>query len=325
MLADIIFGWWLQLVLLLDGSLRLATPLIFCGMAGIISERAGIIDISLEGKMLIAAFAAAAAAYLTNSPAIGLLAGMVAGVLFASIHAFATITVKGNQVVSGLAINMLASGLSITLAIALFAEGGQTPFLSGDQRFSAIILPFADSIATIPIVGPSLGVVYRELLSGHNILVWLALLACFATGILLTATRFGLCLRACGEMPEAVATAGKNVAWTRYQAVLLTGILCGCAGAYLSIAHGGGFVREMTAGKGFIALAAVIFGHWRPVPVLFACLMFGLFESLASRLGAISSDVILVMPYILTVVLLAGVIRPPSPPRSLGVPYDSSK
>ncbi|MCG8626233.1 MAG: ABC transporter permease [Proteobacteria bacterium] len=319
---DIFITWWLQFILLLDGSLRLATPLIFCGMAGILSERAGIIDISLEGKMLIAAFAAAAAAAITGSPVLGLVAGIFAACLFALIHAFATITVKGNQVVSGLAINMLASGLSITLAIALFAQGGQTPFLDASQRFSAITLPLAETIAGLPIIGSTLGVIYKELLSGHNILVWLSLVAVVATGMLLTATRFGLCLRACGEMPEAVDTAGKNVAWIRYQAVLITGILCGCAGAYLSIAHGGGFVREMTAGKGYIALAAVIFGHWRPIPVLLACLMFGLFESLASRLGTISSDVILVLPYILTVVLLAGVIRPPKPPRALGIPYN---
>ena len=185
-------------------------------------------------------------------------------VFLSLIHGFACITHRGNQVVSGLAINILASGLTVTLGIAFFAQGGQTPFLKGDQRFSPITLPFADAIRDIPFLGP----IYAEVISGHNIIVWIALLAVVVTSLVMMRTRFGLRLRAVGEKPEAVDTAGISVVLMRYQAVIIAGVLCGIAGAYLSIAHGAGFVREMTAGKGYIALAAMIFGNWRPLQAL---------------------------------------------------------
>jgi len=294
-------------------------------MAGIFSERSGIIDISLEGKMLLSAFAAASVAALSDSPWLGLGAAILVSMIFSLLHGFACITHRGNQVISGLAINILASGLTVTLGIALFAQGGQTPYLSSAQRFSAIPLPFADTMRQVPIIGT----IYAEIISGHNLLVWLALLSVFVTSIVLYRTRFGLRLRATGEKPEAVDTAGISVTRIRYQAVLIAGLLCGIAGAYLSIAHGAGFVREMTAGKGYIALAAMIFGHWRPVPALMACLMFGFLEALAARLqgvdilflGPIPTDLILVLPYVLTVVLLAGFIGRATPPKAIGQPY----
>ena len=245
--------------------------------------------------------------------------------VFSLLHGFACITHRGNQVISGLAINILASGLTVTLGIALFAQGGQTPYLSSAQRFSAISLPFAETMRQVPVIGT----IYAEIISGHNLLVWLALLSVLVTGMVLYRTRFGLRLRATGEKPEAVDTAGISVTRIRYQAVLIAGLLCGIAGAYLSIAHGAGFVREMTAGKGYIALAAMIFGHWRPVPALMACLMFGFLEALAARLqgvdilflGPIPTDLILVLPYVLTVVLLAGFIGRATPPKAIGQPY----
>jgi simple sugar transport system permease protein len=174
-----------------------------------------------------------------------------------------------------------------------------------------------------------IGTIYAEVISGHNLLVWIALLSVVITGYVLFWTTFGLRLRAVGEKPEAVDTAGISVTLMRYQAVLIAGCLCGIAGAYLSIAHGAGFVREMTAGKGYIALAAMIFGHWRPVPALLACLMFGFLEAIAARfqgvevpfLGPMPTDLILVLPYVLTVVLLAGFIGRAVPPRSIGQPY----
>lgn len=318
-------GLWLQFLLTIDATLRVATPLILCAMAGIFSERSGIIDISLEGKMLMSAFAAASVAAVTGQPWLALLVAIGVSVLLSLIHGFACITHRGNQVVSGLAINILASGLTVTLGIAFFAQGGQTPFLKSDQRFSPITLPFADTLRDIPFLGP----IYAEVISGHNIIVWIALLAVVVTSLVMMRTRFGLRLRAVGEKPEAVDTAGISVVLMRYQAVLIAGVLCGIAGAYLSIAHGAGFVREMTAGKGYIALAAMIFGNWRPLQALYACLMFGFLDAVAARvqglelplIGEVSSDLILALPYVLTVIFLAGFIGRATPPASIGVPY----
>ena len=294
-------------------------------MAGLFSERSGIIDISLEGKMLMSAFAAASMAALTGSPLLGLAGGILVSVALSLIHGFACITHKGNQVISGLAINILASGLTVTLGIALFAQGGQTPFLNKSERFTDIVLPFAVQAEHVPV----LGIIYKEIISGHNLLVWVALFSVIFTGYVVFRTAFGLRLRAVGEKPEAVDSAGVSVSGLRFQAVIIAGVLCGIAGTYLSTAHGAGFIREMAAGKGYIALAALIFGKWRPVPALLACLMFGFMEALAARLqgveipviGYISTDLILVLPYLLTVILLAGFIGKASPPRSIGVPY----
>ena len=317
---------WLQFILTIDATLRVATPLILCAMAGIFSERAGIIDISLEGKMLMAAFLAGSVAAVSGSPVLGLGAAIAVSVALSLIHGFACITHKGNQVISGLAINILASGLTVTLGIAFFARGGQTPLLMGDQRFGAIHLPFADWMgAHIPVIGT----IYKEILSGHNSLVWLAFALVIVTWAVIFRTSFGLRLRAVGEKPEAVDSAGMSVTALRFQAVLIAGILTGIAGAYLSTAHGAGFVREMTAGKGYIALAAMIFGKWRPGAALTACLMFGFLDALAARLqgvslpyvGELSADLILALPYVMTVVLLAGFIGSATPPRAIGVPY----
>ena len=310
---------------LLDSTVRIATPLIFCAMAGIFSERSGIIDIGLEGKMLLSAFVAASATFLTGSPWIGLFSAVVASGFASVIHGFACITNKGDQVISGLAINILASGLTITVGIALFSRGGQTPSLGSDQRFMPIDFPFQSLINNIPFFGD----LYSDVISGHNILVYLSLLAVFVTYYMVFKTRFGLRLRAVGEKPEAVDTAGISVIRMRYQAVIIAGMLCGLAGAYLSIAHGAGFGREMSAGKGYIALAAMIFGKWNPIPTLFACLLFGFLEALGNRLqgvellliGEVPVQLMQALPYILTVILLAGFIGKARAPGAIGVPY----
>ena len=309
----------------LDSTLRVATPLILCAMAGIFSERSGIIDIGLEGKMLAAAFAAGAMAFVSGSAWIGLLAGISISMLASLIHAFACVTHRGDQVISGLAINILASGLTVVLGIAFFRQGGQTPHLSNSGRFMSIDFPFSESISKFPLLGP----IYSDLIGGHNLLVYLAFLSVPLTYYVIYKTRFGLRLRAVGEKPMAVDTAGISVTWLRYRAVLCAGLLCGIAGAYLAIAHGASFGREMSAGKGYIALAAMIFGKWQPRNTLLACLLFGFLEAISDRLqgislpfiGEIPVQLMQGLPYILTVVLLAGFIGRAIAPAAIGQPY----
>lgn len=316
---------FLLFVLTLDATIRVAVPLIFAALAGLFSERSGIIDIGLEGKMLAAAFAAGAIAATSGSAWLALLGAITTSVVFALLHGFACITHRGSQVVSGLAINILAAGLTVTLGIAWFQQGGQTPALGSDARFGALIWPGAVAVSRIPVVGP----LYAELVSGHNILVYLAFVAVPLSWWVLFRTRFGLRLRAVGEHPAAVDTAGISVASMRYRALICCGTLCGIAGAYLSTAHGAAFVRDMTAGKGYIALAAMIFGKWRPVPTLLACLLFGFLDAVAARLqgvavpgiGEIPVQFIQALPYLMTVVLLAGFIGRAVAPRASGIPY----
>ncbi len=316
---------YLDFLLIFDSSLRLATPLILCAMAGLVSERAGIVDIGLEGKLLGGAFAAAAVATITGSAWLGLFAAIACSVLLSMIHGFACITHKGEQIISGIAINILASGATVVASVALFSRGGQTPTLDRDERFSPIDLPGAEALADVPYAGPF----YKELISGHTLPVYIAMIAVPLVWWLLWRTRFGLRLRAVGEMPAAVDSAGLSVTWLRYRALIIAGILCGIAGAFLSTAHGAGFVREMSAGKGYIALAAMIFGKWRPWPVLAACLLFGFLEAGANRMqgtplpvvGEVPIEVVLILPYIATVVLLAGFFGKATPPRALGTPY----
>jgi len=319
----------LILVSTLDSTIRVSTPLILCAMAGLFSERSGIVDIGLEGKMLAGAFAAAAVAAVSGSAWLGLGAAIIVAVFMALLHGFACITHRGNQVVSGLAINILASGLTVTLGIAWFHQGGQTPILSGDSRFFAIDLPGAIALADVPV----LGVIYSELISGHNALVYLAFVTVPITWWIVYQTRFGLRLRAVGENPQAVDTAGISVFWLRYRAVICAGILCGIAGAYLSTAQNASFIREMSAGKGYIALAALIFGKWKPKAALLACLLFGFLEALTVRLegvpfpliGEVPAQLMQALPYILTVVLLAGFIGKAVAPKAIGIPYSKER
>jgi len=309
----------------LDSTIRVSTPLILCAMAGLFSERSGIVDIGLEGKMLAGAFAAAAIAAITGSAWLGLSAAVGVSVCMALLHGFACITHRGNQVVSGLAINILASGLTVTLGIAWFHQGGQTPLLTGDARFASIDLPGAIAVVDVPV----LGAIYSQLISGHNALVYLAFVTVPVTWWIVYQTRFGLRLRAVGENPQAVDTAGISVFWLRYRAVICAGILCGIAGAYLSIAQNASFIREMSAGKGYIALAALIFGKWKPKAALLACLLFGFLEALTVRLegvplpliGEVPAQLMQALPYVLTVVLLAGFIGKAVAPKAIGIPY----
>ncbi len=312
------------LVQILESTLRLATPLLFVCLAGLFSERAGIFDIGLEGKLLIGAFFSAAIAFWSGSAVIGLLAGVGASVVFALIHGVASITFRGNQLISGVAINFLAAGMTVVIAQSWFQQGGRTPALMGDARFQRLDLPFAAQARELPVIGP----IYGQVMSGHSILVYLGLAAVPLTWWVLYRTRFGLRLRAVGENPAAVDTAGVSVVRLRYAAVVITGVLCGIGGAYLSTSLAAGFVKDMSAGRGFIALAALIFAKWRPWPALGAVLLFGALEAIANRwpnldLGFITlpNQFMAALPYILTVVILAGFVGKAIPPRAGGEPY----
>jgi ABC-type uncharacterized transport system permease subunit len=313
----------------LDATIRLSTPLLLACLAGLYSERAGVFDIGLEGKMLAAAFGAAAVAAVTGNVWAGLLAGLAVSIVTAGLQGAAAITLKGNQLIAGVAINMLAAGLTTFLGIQWFGQGGRTPQLTPDGRFGNITLPLANELAGVPVIGQ----LYSELISGHNLLVYIAFLAVPITWFVLYRTRFGLRLRAVGENPKAVDTAGISVIRLRYQAVLITGLLCGFAGAFFSIAQGSGFGNNMTAGKGFIALAALIFAKWKPVPAMFTCLLFGFLDALQIRLqsaelpliGEVPVQAIQALPYVLTVVLLAGFIGKAIGPKAGGVPYTKER
>lgn len=319
---------FMTILQLLDSTVRLATPLLLACLAGLFSERAGIFDIGLEGKMLAAAFFSAAIAFVSGNVWIGLCAGIAASVVLSVLHGLASITFRGNQLISGVAINFLAAGLTVVIAQTWFSQGGRTPPLTGDARFAEIVLPGAASrIRDIAQQGPLMQI-YSELLSGHSILVYISVLIVPLSWWVLYRTRFGLRLRAVGENPGAVDTAGISVVGLRFAAVIICGVLCGLAGAYLATGLSAGFVKDMSAGRGFIALAALIFAKWRPWYALYACLLFGFLDAVGNRFQNIEIFAITVpvqlmqaLPYILTVVILAGFVGRAIPPRAGGEPY----
>ena len=316
---------WSDLLLLLDATARMAVPLVFAAMGGVFAERSGVIDFGLEGKMLGGAFVAATVAHLTQSAWLGLLGAIAIGISFSMMHAFASVTKQGNQVVSCVAINIFAMGLTTVLGQAWFQRGGKTPQLPAEARFTAIELPLAEELRGVPILGD----IYYELISGHNILVYIAYIMVPVTAWIVFRSRFGLRLRATGENPLAVDTAGISVNRTRYQALLINGILGGMSGAYLSTAQLAFFVKDMSAGKGYLALAAMLFGKWRPFQAMLACLLFAFAEAIQSRLqgvplpvvGIVPVQLIQSLPYILTVVLLAGFVGKAVAPKSIGEPF----
>ena len=314
-----------DLLTVLDSTMRLSTPLLLACLAGLFSERAGIFDIGLEGKMLAAAFFSAAFAYVTGNVWLGLAAGIGASMLLSLLHGLASITFRGNQLISGVAINFLAAGMTVLIAQSWFKQGGRTPALLSGGRFENITLPFTDALSVVPIIGPF----YKEVVSGHTILVYVALMMVPLTWWVLFRTRFGLRLRAVGEAPEAVDTAGVSVIGMRYSAVIICGVLCGIAGAYMATGLQAGFVKDMTAGRGYIALAALIFAKWRPWYALSSCLLFGFLQAVALRPDLIKEylgfevqvQLLDALPYILTVVILAGFVGKAIPPRAGGEPY----
>jgi len=288
---------------LIWSTIRLSTPLILAALGGLFSERSGVINIALEGMMLAGAFTGAAVTYATGSPWIGLLAAIAAGVFIALIHAVASIRYKADQVVVGTALNILMLGLPGFLSGAFFLSSGSTPQLPIEQ-----LIPRAPIVMALAFVPLTWYVLYR--------------------------TPFGLRLRAVGENPEAADAAGIDVAKMRYSGVLLSGALAAIGGAYLSIGQASLFTRNMTSGRGFIALAALIFGKWRPVQTLLACLFFGLTEAVTIQMqGAVTLPsgepipvhFIQMVPYVLTMVVLAGFIGHSRPPRALGRAYEKER
>lgn len=308
----------------LDATLRVSTPLVLAALAGLFSERSGIVDLALEGKMLAAAFAAACVAYLADSAWAGLGAGIVAGMLVALLHGVVSISYNGNQLISAVAINMMVAGVTPVLALAWFQQGGRTPTLNDEARFTALQWPFADAIAH--------SVVLKTFL-GHNVLVYLALLLIFVVSWVVYKSRFGLRLRAVGENPHAADAAGISVHGVRYLAQAISGALCGVAGAYLVLAQTGAFIQDMTAGKGYLALAALIFGKWRPWAAVSGCLLFAFTDAIQIRLqgvelpliGSIPDAFIQAIPYVLTVVLLAGFMGRAVAPKAIGIPFVKSR
>jgi simple sugar transport system permease protein len=284
-------------VALIFSTIRLATPLLLAALGGLWSERSGVINIGLEGIMLAGAFTAAVVTHFVHNPWLGLAAAILAGLLTALIHAFVCITCKADQVVSGMAINILFLGLPALLSGAFFESTGATPQIPQEQLLQKA--PIFIAFALVPV-----------------------------TWYVLYRTRFGLRLRAVGENPEAADTAGIRVDTVRYAGVLLSGALAAIGGAYLSIGQSSLFTRNMSAGRGYIALAALIFGKWRPVQTMLACLLFGLAEAISIQMQGVTPipvEFIQMFPYVLTIIVLAGFIGLSRPPRALGIPYEKKR
>ncbi len=295
---------------LVAGMLRYATPLIFGAMGGILSERSGVINIGLEGMMLIGAFFGIFGSDLLGSWFLGVVVGVAAGALIGLVHAFVSIQLRADQVVSGTGINFLAIG--ITGYVFIFHYGDQgTP--SDISRAPNVTLPLVEDI---PFIGEAIG--------RMNVLTWAALLLVAILSVYLFRTRSGLRLRSVGEKPRAADSLGLPVLRTRYLAVTASGALAALGGVFLSIGLLGSFNEQMTAGRGFIALAAVIFGSWRPFGALAVAFLFGFSTALAQRLPAFSESTAVLfqaLPYVVTLVVVAGVIGRSRPPAAIGVPY----
>ncbi len=297
---------------LIASTIRLSTPLILAALGGLYSERSGVINIALEGMMLAGAFTAAAVTVFSHSSLVGVLAAVLAGILVAALHAVATINYRADQVVSGTAINILFLGVPALLSGALFESTGATRQLSKDEVLPDLMIFSPESSAVLASV------------FNQKPIVYLAFLVVGVSVYVLYRTPFGLRLRAVGENPEAADTAGVSVIRMRWAGVLISGALAALGGAYLSIGQSSQFTRNMTAGRGFIALAALIFGKWHPVGALMACLLFGLAEAVSIRMQGtvnIPNQFIIMIPYVLTIVMLAGLIRRADPPKALGVAY----
>ncbi len=282
-------------------TLRGSTPMLFAALGGFVCERSGVINIALEGLMLVGAFAAASAGYASGNAWVGMGAGVLAGVAFAAIYALSVIPMRANQIVAGTAINLLAAGATPFLSKLFFSSGRSTPGLEIGARFQSAPM-------------------------------WIAVGLVLLAALWSRSTPSGLWVRFAGENPEALAAAGVRVNRVRWFAVLTSGALAGLGGASLSTFLASSFSQNMTAGRGFMALAALIFGKWRPIPAALACLLFGLTDAVQVRLQGVvlwGSDpvpvqFIQILPYVFTVFVLAGFVGQSRAPKSLGLPYRQS-
>jgi simple sugar transport system permease protein len=313
---------------ILVATIRNAPVLMFAALAGLFAERSGIVDLALEGKMLAAAFVSAAVAYATQNPWMGVLAGIAISVVIALLQGFVSITQKGNQLVEGIALNITISGLTFVLAQFFFSQGGRTPDL-GQARLFDIVLPGSALVADIPF----LGWFYTQFLGGHSALVYLAFALLPVVHWIIYHSSFGLRLRAVGENPHAADAAGVSVERTRFIAMLCAGVLCSFSGAYLSLVQSGFFLRDMSAGNGYLALTALVFGNWRPLHTALGCLMFGFFAALQVQIegvtfpgiGKIPGSLIQMIPYVITVIVLAGLMAKSVAPKAIGIPFVKSR
>ncbi|WP_426195625.1 ABC transporter permease [Massilia sp. DWR3-1-1] len=318
----------LHIASIVVSTIRNAPVLMFAAMAGLFAERSGVIDLALEGKILASAFASAAVAFTTQNVWYGVAAGVAVSSALALIQGYVSIGQKGNQLVAGMAINIAISGLTFVLAQFFFQQGGRTPDL-GQARLFDIVLPGTAALENIPFIGW----LYGHVIGGHSVLVYLAFLLVPLVHWVLYHSRFGLRLRACGENPHAADAAGVNVAATRYAAMLIAGILCSFSGAYLAIVQSGFFLRDMSAGAGYLALTALVFGNWRPVYTALGCIMFGFFSAVQIQMegvdlpgvGRIPGSLIQMIPYVVTVIVLAGLMAKSVAPKALGRPFVKSR
>jgi general nucleoside transport system permease protein len=295
---------------LIAAMLRFATPLVFAAMGGMLCERSGVINIGLEGMMLMGAFFGIFVADLAGSWFVGAAAGMAAGGVLAIVHAVFSIALRADQVVSGFAVNFLAFGITGYIFIAHYGDQG-TP---GDvPRVPELTLP---GIEDLDFFGVAVG--------SASLLTWVALLLVPLLALYMFRTASGLRLRSVGEKPRAADSVGVPVIRTRYMAVIASGLLAGLGGVYLSVGLVGSFNEGMTDGRGYIALAAVIFGSWRPYGALAAALLFGFSSAVAQRLPAFSESLAVLfqaLPYVLVLIVVAGLIGRSRPPAAIGVPY----
>ncbi len=281
--------------------IRVSTPLILAALGGLLSERSGVINIALEGLMLLGAFTSAMVTYYTHSPWSGALAGMSASILLSTVYCFSVIELRANQIVAGTAINLLSFGLVPFLSKIIFGSAGSTPGI-----------PIAERFRSAPI--------------------WFALILPFMIHFWMKKTPSGLWVQFAGEHPQALNAAGLRVKRIRWGAVLLGGALAGLGGTSLSILLSSSYSRSMTGGRGFMALAALVFGKWKPIPTLFACLLFGLVDASQIRLQGVTLwgtepvpvQLIQILPYIMTIVVLAGAVGKSRPPQALGLPFEKA-
>ncbi|MBU5486044.1 ABC transporter permease [Clostridium sp. MSJ-11] len=304
----------ISLIGIIAATLRLATPLIFAALGGVFSEKSGVVNIALEGFMTTGAFFAVYGSYLTGNPWIGILFAMVSGAIMALIHAYLSINLKADQIISGVGINVFASALTGYLIVKFFKTNSQTSVVPS--------IPYpAELMAKVPILGPIL----KEL----NWFVFMALILVFVSHYVLYKTPLGLRIRSVGEHPKAADTLGINVYKIRYLCVVLSGVLGGLGGATLSIGIMNLYRENMVSGRGFIALAAMIFGNWKPVNAMWASMLFAFaetFQLFAKGFGwSIPGEFYAAFPYIMTMLVLAGFVGRTKSPAANGVPYEKGQ